>query len=156
MKQASCSKCGKLNPLMSTEINYRGCKFWVKDHYDCPVCCTKHYVDCLNFYFQEKLLKLQKGKIAVDWWIFMAILHQPQCEESFLGICDALVKLGILSLEPKGNWVIIGVGFSKIVNQTFYFPSQILYFCHQSDAQKYAKVLGHDGGRCYQILQFAK
>ena len=137
MENAICCVCKKYesgNP-QSVSFFYSGLKVTInKTGLECFNCAKKQWINKNKDYCKRIIESLKDSKIKVDWEEYKEILDKNDDKEDELN--DFLLSIGVFSISPKGNWMIVGNGMN--LNPRLYGSS--LFFVSESDVREFARL----------------
>lgn len=140
MSKELCCKCKKNRAGEYKDISFNHLEMTVKiskDGLTCEKCARETWIENFEENAKEFILILYGGKAAVNWPSYHKHFTEgrfPDQKEKFHGI---LIDLGILSLQPEGNWEIVADGPVGL-NPRAYLS--YLYFINKEDAIEFAKL----------------
>ena len=108
-----------------------------KDGTNCEKCAQEVWI--ANFEENAKeFIKISKsGKPSIDWSRYKDSFSEGRLEDQKERFHYILISLGILSLQPEGNWEIVADGPIGLNPRGF---SAYLYFVNKKDAIEFAKM----------------
>lgn len=141
-----CEKCKK-EKFGSRQIflKYRG--IWLSGeakNAECFSCARKKYLEFYKKAQKEGLVKIRKGKLVVDWKLFINSYRWPEKYGKVDGttmyhyFVYLLLELNILSSEGDDNYeVIYSSGFVETLPN---LGEKLRYFTRSSDADEYMEA----------------
>lgn len=140
MKNAICCVCKKYESgkPQSVSFFYSGLKVTImKTGLECFDCAKKEWIKKSKDYCKKIIESLKDNKIKVDWEEYKEILDKNEnCEDE---LNSFLLSVGVFSVSPKGNWMIMGNGMN--LNPGLYGSS--LFFVNELDAREFARLEYH-------------
>ncbi len=141
MEKELCYRC-KQNSAGKYEdipLTYLGMTVKIfKDGLTCEKCAKELWIEG----FEEnvkKFIKISKsGKPTVNWPQYQDFFSERKNSSIYRRSLSILIDLGILSLQPEGNWEIVADCPIGLINPRVYLS--YLYFVNKKDAIEFARL----------------
>ena len=141
MERELCSRCKQNSAGKYKDISFTYLGMTVKickDGLTCEKCAKELWIEG----FEEnakKFIKISKsGKPTVNWQHYHGFFSEGRFSGRKRAFHWILIDLGILSLQPEGNWEIVADCPIGLINPRVYLS--YLYFVNKKDAIEFARL----------------
>jgi hypothetical protein len=145
-KPIICFKCKK-NIAGKSEVisfTYNNLKVTVlKDGMTCAKCEERRWIEDFERN-GKKLIRLEKGRVKVDWPLYSEAYSKDEASK----LTSILISLGILSLDARKCWSIVGSGEIGLNPRHL---GTYLYFSREEDAVSFAFLNHADTTYAWEI-----
>ena len=135
MMVMACCFCGSsAGTLLTIYFSYEGFNFSFFNTFNsdllCVSCAIKKHTEEFEKY-GRRIISKENDKIQIKWDAYLF----GETGEMFI-ISNILLSLGILSRDPKGNWLLLEDGSPRMPC----CEGRICYFTRKEDAVEYHRV----------------
>ncbi len=123
-----------------------------REHDECDLCLIDHFYRRLAICGEDFLFG-ESSSLKVNWGMYDDAKRQRRGEEK-IGVFNALLEsIGILSIEPQGNWQVMAHGGINCNPSSPFLP---YYFTRREDVLVYARLEMKSAQYPWKIFQYGE